>query len=404
MLTRLLAGLMGLAARRPLAVAGTVLVLAAAGAVLAHGPRAARGHRHARRPLDAGLRRDAGPAPDASATTPSTSSCASPSSRVVLTEDLSQRPRARGLPVGQRAGRAHAAGRPGRPVRAARRDEAGEGRVRAGDVPQRGRRPDLRPVHRRQHARSSARPRAPSKAAYKLARARGSSPSPPRRPTPRRPSSSSPRSSTATSWRWRSRYGITSPPSLNDPRFISRLVFDSRRGVDTPKARFASIFPGREGALIQVRLRDGLSEQQRKRAIADIRAATRMPHWRLSAGDVRRHRRAGRRRAALALDLALDDRAAARRRARDGADAAARLPRAPAAAAAARRALRDRDHVRRDVAARRPADDGVDRRDPGADRPRGGLRDPAAVAAAGARRRRSRRRSRASRARARRRS
>ncbi len=52
-----------------------------------------------------------------------------------------------------------------------------------------------------------------------------------------------------------------------------------------PKARFASIFPGKEGALIQVRLRDGLSAAQRARAISDIRAAAAMPDWRLSAGD-----------------------------------------------------------------------------------------------------------------------
>lgn len=81
------------------------------------------------------------------------------------------------------------------------------------------------------------------------------------------------------------RYGITSPPNLNDPRFVARLVFDDRRRAGTPKARFASIFPSREGALIQVRLRDGLSEQQRRRAIDDIRAATAMPQWRLSKGD-----------------------------------------------------------------------------------------------------------------------
>ncbi|HVP03138.1 MAG TPA: MMPL family transporter [Solirubrobacteraceae bacterium] len=80
------------------------------------------------------------------------------------------------------------------------------------------------------------------------------------------------------------RYGLTAAPSLDDPQFISRLVFDDRRPAGTPKARFASIFPGPQGALIQVRLRDGLSESAQRAAIADIRAATRMPDWRLSAG------------------------------------------------------------------------------------------------------------------------
>ncbi len=54
------------------------------------------------------------------------------------------------------------------------------------------------------------------------------------------------------------RYGLTSAPNLNDPRFVARLVFDATRPAGTPKARFASIFPGKDGALIQVRLRDGL--------------------------------------------------------------------------------------------------------------------------------------------------
>lgn len=81
------------------------------------------------------------------------------------------------------------------------------------------------------------------------------------------------------------RYGITSAPSLSDPRFVARLVFDERQATGTPKARFASIFPGREGALIQVRLRDGLSDYERARAISDIRAAAAMTQWRLSEGD-----------------------------------------------------------------------------------------------------------------------
>ena len=64
------------------------------------------------------------------------------------------------------------------------------------------------------------------------------------------------------------RYGLTSAPSLNDPRFVSKLVFDDTRPAGTPKARFASIFPGSQGALIQVRL---------KPASASGRAARRSP-------------------------------------------------------------------------------------------------------------------------------
>ncbi len=80
------------------------------------------------------------------------------------------------------------------------------------------------------------------------------------------------------------RYGLTSVPRLDDPKFIARLVFDSRRPAGTPKSRFAALFPGRDGALIQVRLRSGLSEEQRREAISDIRAAVSMPEWKLRSG------------------------------------------------------------------------------------------------------------------------
>ncbi len=84
------------------------------------------------------------------------------------------------------------------------------------------------------------------------------------------------------------RYGLgldSLPPRLDNPQFVGRLVFDPNRPAGTPKARFASIFPGRDGALIQVRLRDDLTESQRRTAIADIRAAVAMPRWKLSDGD-----------------------------------------------------------------------------------------------------------------------
>nr|MDQ4040306.1 MMPL family transporter [Actinomycetota bacterium] len=79
-------------------------------------------------------------------------------------------------------------------------------------------------------------------------------------------------------------YGIRSLPRLNDPDFVSQLVFDPRRGVAVPKSRFAYLFPSRRAALVQVRLRPGLSEAQRDRAIALVREATRLPEFRLTNG------------------------------------------------------------------------------------------------------------------------
>jgi uncharacterized protein len=80
-------------------------------------------------------------------------------------------------------------------------------------------------------------------------------------------------------------YGLTARPSLDDPSFVSALVFDSARTAGTPKARFAYLFPSREAALISVRLRAGLSERERTRTIALIRQAVAMKQWRLQHGE-----------------------------------------------------------------------------------------------------------------------
>ncbi len=63
------------------------------------------------------------------------------------------------------------------------------------------------------------------------------------------------------------RYGLTSVPSLNNPEFVSQLVFDASKGLNVPKARFAYLFPSGQAALIQARLRPDLSESERERAI-----------------------------------------------------------------------------------------------------------------------------------------
>jgi uncharacterized protein len=82
-------------------------------------------------------------------------------------------------------------------------------------------------------------------------------------------------------------YGIRSIPRLNDPDFVSQLVFDPRRGVSVPKARFAYLFPSKRAALVQVRLRPGLTEEQRDRAIALVRQATELPEFELTNGKGR---------------------------------------------------------------------------------------------------------------------
>ncbi len=66
-------------------------------------------------------------------------------------------------------------------------------------------------------------------------------------------------------------------PRIDDPQFIPQIVFDQTRGVNQPKARFAYLFPTANSALIQVRLKAGLSDAQQARAISWIRQAVQMP-------------------------------------------------------------------------------------------------------------------------------
>lgn len=80
------------------------------------------------------------------------------------------------------------------------------------------------------------------------------------------------------------RYGITSPPSVDSPQFVSQLVFDSSKGPGQPKARFAYLFPSSDAALVQVRLRPELTEEQREQALDQIRAAVSDPRFAQEGG------------------------------------------------------------------------------------------------------------------------
>ena len=181
------------------------------------------------------------------------------------------------------------------------------------------------------------------------------------------------------------KYGIRSAPQLNDPQFVSQIVFDDTKGPGVPKGRFAYIFPNKNSALIQVRFRSNLSESERDRAIGLVRQAVAMPEWKLPNGkgtyvvtgapvvvsDL------------TTLDQPLAHRAARGRARRDGPHADPGLPGAAAAAAARRRPGRRRTDLRRALARRGVADHGLDRGAPGAHRVVGRLRDPAAGAGAG---------------------
>ena len=70
------------------------------------------------------------------------------------------------------------------------------------------------------------------------------------------------------------RYGLLSVPSVDNPDFVSKVVFDPRARNEQPKARFGYLFPSRNAALIQVRLKPGLTDTQRREAIDLIKQAT----------------------------------------------------------------------------------------------------------------------------------
>jgi hypothetical protein len=80
-------------------------------------------------------------------------------------------------------------------------------------------------------------------------------------------------------------YGLSSRPSIEDPEFVSTLVFDPSKAAGTPKQRFAYLFPSPDAALVTVRMRSGLAEAQRTRTIGLIQQAVGMSQWQLQHGE-----------------------------------------------------------------------------------------------------------------------
>lgn len=68
-------------------------------------------------------------------------------------------------------------------------------------------------------------------------------------------------------------YGITSAPSIDNEEFVATVVFDLSRPRGTPKAKLSYLFPNARSAQIVIRLKPGLSEAERRRAIGLIEAA-----------------------------------------------------------------------------------------------------------------------------------
>lgn len=84
-----------------------------------------------------------------------------------------------------------------------------------------------------------------------------------------------------------SEYGLspTDPPRLDNPTFVAQLVFDPVSGSDVPKSRWAYIFPNKNTALIQVRLRPDMTPTQRAEAVDLVKRATADAKYQLDNGQ-----------------------------------------------------------------------------------------------------------------------
>ena len=85
------------------------------------------------------------------------------------------------------------------------------------------------------------------------------------------------------------RYGLRAIPRIDDPNFVSTLVFDPAKPAGTPKRRFAYLFPSKGDGpgnvtLVQVRLKAGLDDAERADALRLIRAAVAMKEWKPANG------------------------------------------------------------------------------------------------------------------------
>ncbi len=81
------------------------------------------------------------------------------------------------------------------------------------------------------------------------------------------------------------RFGITTAPSDSDPDFVSKLIFDPLKAVGTPKQRFAYLFPNANTSIITIRLKSGLPEAARTRAIDLMRRAVALSYFRPEHGE-----------------------------------------------------------------------------------------------------------------------
>ncbi|MGH2906937.1 MAG: hypothetical protein ACRDKI_09255, partial [Solirubrobacterales bacterium] len=81
-------------------------------------------------------------------------------------------------------------------------------------------------------------------------------------------------------------YGLSAAnlPSLSNQEFVAQLIFDPASGSDVPKSRFNYLFPNKNSALIQVRLRPNMTPAQRAEAVDLVKRATADSKYQLQYG------------------------------------------------------------------------------------------------------------------------
>lgn len=82
-----------------------------------------------------------------------------------------------------------------------------------------------------------------------------------------------------------SRYGITSFPSLEDPTFISRVVFNREEDSAEPKPKLSYLFPNSEAAQVVLRLRSDLTDEELTETIGLIKQAAADPATQIENGE-----------------------------------------------------------------------------------------------------------------------
>ncbi len=197
---------------------------------------------------------------------------------LVLTSNLGPAGRARGLPLGQQAGGPGGAGRRRVAVRPAGAD-ASRCRSCTGRAPSSTR----RPARSTTRSRSRCAPRRPRPRGRRAPRggspARRASPRPSRSGSASRRASSCTRSSSATCCRSTCATGSGSPGcrASTTPSSCPRWSSMPRAAPARRRRASPTCFPSSESALIQVRLKPGLTDEQREEAVALVREAVQMP-------------------------------------------------------------------------------------------------------------------------------